>query len=139
MSQENVEVVRRAYRAWSEGDLETLIQACDPGVELHLPEGGLNVGIRRGPEAIRQFLQGLLEVWGDLSAEPEKVFEAGDQVVVFLRVRVRGKGSGVEVEARPAHLITLRADKATRIVVYPDPAKALEAVGLSEQDAHADS
>jgi ketosteroid isomerase-like protein len=72
MSQENVEVVRRAYRAWSEGDFETLIQACDPGVELHLPEGGLNVGIRRGREAIRQFLQGLLEVWGDLSADPDR-------------------------------------------------------------------
>ena len=139
MSQENVEIVRRVYAAWNDGHLETWLQALDPDFELCLPEGGLNIGTRRGREAFRQFMEGFLEVWDDLRAEPERFFEAGEQVVVFVRIRGVGKGSGVEAETRPAHLVTLRAGNVARLVVFPERAKALEAVGLSEQDAHADS
>jgi ketosteroid isomerase-like protein len=139
MSQENVEVVRRGYDAWNRGDLDALLQTFDPNVELHLPEGGLNVGTRRGHEAIRQLLEGFLEVWDDLRIEPERFFAMGDQIVVFVRIRGRGKGSGVETETRPAHIGTVRAGKVVRVVIYPERARALEAVGLSEQDAHADS
>src|SRR5262245_8962266 len=138
MSQENVEIVRAAYEAWNRGDLETFLQTFDPDLELHLPEGGLNVGVRRGHEAIRQLLDGFLEVWDDLRAEPERFFGLGDQVIVFVRIRGKGKGSGVEVEAHPAHLVTMRTGKVGRLVIYPERAGALEAVGLSEQAAHAE-
>ena len=136
MSQENVEVARRSYGAWNRGDLDTFLQTFDPDVELHLPEGGLNIGTRRGRQAIRKLLEGFLEVWDDLRVEPERFFEKGDQIVVFVRIRGRGKGSGVEVETYPAHLATVRAGKVVRLVIYPERIKALEAVGLSEQDAH---
>ena len=132
MSQENVEIVRHAYEAWNEGDFETLLQALDPDVELHLPEGGVNVGIRRGRKAVREFLEDDLDVWGDLTAEPESFFVAGEQVVVFLRIRATGKGSGAETETRPAHLVTLRTGKIARVVVFPVRGEALEAGGLSE-------
>jgi ketosteroid isomerase-like protein len=71
--------------------------------------------------------------------EPERFFERADQVVVFVRIRGRGKGSGVEIENRAAHVGTVRSGKVVRLVVYPERAQALEAGGLSEQDAHADS
>jgi ketosteroid isomerase-like protein len=139
MSQENVEGVRRGYDAWNRGDLETFLQMFDPDVELQLPEGGLNVGVRRGRQAIKELLQGFLEVWDDLRAEPERFFESGDQIIAFVRVHGRGKGSGVEVETRPAHLATVRSSKVVRLVIYPERARALETLGLSEQDAHAES
>jgi ketosteroid isomerase-like protein len=84
-------------------------------------------------------MEGFLEVWDDLRMEPERIFDKGNQIVVFVRVCGRGKGSGVEVETRFAHLATVRAGKVVRLVVYPDRIKALEAAGLSEQDAHANS
>ena len=84
-------------------------------------------------------MEGFLEVWDDLRMEPERFFEMGDQIVVFVHVRGTGKGSGVEVETRPAHLATVRAGKLVRLVIYPERAAALEAAGLSERDAHADS
>jgi ketosteroid isomerase-like protein len=97
-----------------------------------LPEGGLNVGIRRGHQAIRQLVEDFLEIWDDLRVEPERFFERADQVVVFVRIRGRGKGSGVEMENLAAHVGTVRSGKVVRLVVYPERARALEAVGLSE-------
>jgi ketosteroid isomerase-like protein len=52
MSQENVELARKAFEAWNRGDVDAFVQTFDPNVELYLPEGGLNVGVRRGHEEI---------------------------------------------------------------------------------------
>ena len=65
--------------------------------------------------------------------EPEDLIEVGeDHVVVLLHMHMRGKGSGVEVDARTHNLWTLRDGKAVRMAVYNDKAEALEAVALSE-------
>jgi ketosteroid isomerase-like protein len=44
----------------------------------------------------------------------------------------RGKGSGVEVEARYALLYDVHGGKITRLAMYADQAQALEAAGLRE-------
>ena len=55
--------------------------------------------------------------------EPEEFFEAGDRIVVFIRTPARGKGSGVDVVFRPAHIWTMRAGKAVRMEVVPERAE----------------
>ena len=45
----------------------------------------------------------------------------------------------MEIDNRIAHVWTWHDDKVTRMVVYEEPAEALEAVGLTEQSAPADS
>ena len=69
----------------------------------------------------------------------ERLIDAGDQVVVIAEWRGRGKASGVFTTWRYGAVWTLRDGKVTSIISYTDPTEALEAVGLSEQDAHADS
>ena len=65
--------------------------------------------------------------------EPEDLIEVGeDRVVVLLRLHMRGKGSGVAVEAQTINVWTVRDGKAVRPAVHNDKAEALEAVGLSE-------
>jgi ketosteroid isomerase-like protein len=61
----------------------------------------------------------------------EDIRDAGDDVVAFVRMRARGKGSGIEVEARIAHLWTMRDGKGVRVRVLERDA-ALEAAGLRE-------
>ena len=51
----------------------------------------------------------------------------------------RGKGSAAEGETPVQIAFWLRAGKVFRIKTFSDRRDALEAVGLSEQDAHADS
>ena len=50
-----------------------------------------------------------------------------------------GAGSGLELDLSEAQVWELRSGRAVRVDVYGSAAEALEAVGLSEQDAHADS
>ena len=63
---------------------------------------------------------------------PERLTAAGDHVVVVLRYRARGRGSGVELQGRESALWTLRDGKVLRYAWYHEPTGALDAAGLSE-------
>ena len=141
MSQENVEIVHRAYEAFSRAGLDALLEHFHPDAEYDITAAiGPYAGMYYGRAVIRNFLADYLESWEYVRMEPEDFIEAGeDYVVVLLRLHMRGKGSGVEVEAQTINVWTVRDGKAVRMAVYNDKAEALEAVGLSEQDAHADS
>jgi ketosteroid isomerase-like protein len=51
MSQENVEIVRRACEAWNTGDLTALRDLYDPDVVMHHVEGWPDPGPSVGREA----------------------------------------------------------------------------------------
>jgi ketosteroid isomerase-like protein len=93
-----------------------------------------------GRAAVIDVLRNLEEAFEEMSWEIERLVEAPDgRVVVFVHARGRGRGSGVEIDARIAHVWTFRDDKAVRMEVFVERAEALEAVGLAEQKANADS
>ena len=72
------------------------------------------------------------EAFEDYRVEPEDFIDAGEAVVVPVRITGRGKASGAEMELRAAHLWVIRKGKATRSDVYRTLGEALEAAGLSE-------
>ena len=139
MSEENVEIVRRSYDAWESGNIDSWLEFFDPEVEWVPPPAWAALEVGRGTEAlvlhghagIREFLDVIGEMWDEQEVEPERFLDAGDRVLVLVRLRVRGRG-GVEIDEPWAHLITLRNGKAIRVELYPDRAEALEAAGLSE-------
>jgi ketosteroid isomerase-like protein len=55
-----------------------------------------------------------------------------ERVLAFVPATAEGKGSGVPVENRTAHLFTIRDGVFARWKVYADRAEALEAAGLRE-------
>jgi ketosteroid isomerase-like protein len=71
--------------------------------------------------------------------EPEQFFARNDQVVVFVLARARPTGSTALMETRIGHLWAMQNGKAARCEAFLEPAAALQAAGLSEQDAHVDS
>jgi ketosteroid isomerase-like protein len=134
MSQENVETLRQAYEALNRGNVDAVLAVCDSDVECRLPQGGITTGTLRGHQAVRAFLEGYIEAFESFRLEPEQFLEADDRVVVFLQVLGRGRGSGLEVNVRPAHVWTMRSGKAIRVEAFPDRTKeaALKAAGLRE-------
>jgi ketosteroid isomerase-like protein len=136
MSRQNVETVRRAYEAFNSGDLDARLEYFRADAEYDITAAiGPYAGMYHGRAAIRDFLADYLESWEFVRMEPKDVIEAGeDHVVALLRMHMRGKESGVEVEAHPVNLWTMRDGSAARIAVYNDRAAALKAVGLSEKD-----
>ena len=133
MSKENVEIVRRAYDALRQGEHTAFFAALDPEIELVLPEGGMNAGTRQGAHEVRRFLEGYFESFENFQIVAEEFFETGDRVVAFLHQSGRGRASGVEIETRFAHVLTLRGGKVRRVEAFPDREKqaALKSAGLA--------
>ena len=89
--------------------------------------------IYRGQQAWQEeLLRDLMEIFETYRGEPEKLLDAGDQVVAVVWVGGRGRRSGAEAMARVVHVFTLRDDKVVRFTELRDVAEALEAVGLRE-------
>jgi ketosteroid isomerase-like protein len=88
---------------------------------------------------VREFLADNAENFDLFYPAFESARDFGDRVLAIGTIRVRGKGSGVEVEQPMTLVVTYRDGKIARFEAFGDNQKALEAVGLSEQDAHADS
>ncbi len=65
---------------------------------------------------------------GELPHRAHGLRRRGDKLVVVVDLWGRGRGSGVEVEARAAHLWQFRDGKAVRFEIYGDPAKALQQI-----------
>jgi ketosteroid isomerase-like protein len=133
MSQENVELVGRAYEAFNRGDLEGMVADAAPEFEYvatgAIPGAG---GVYGGTEQFRQFVD---RWWGEFHAprvEIHELIDAGDQVLASLTFRGRGKQSGVETNWGLWQLWTLRDGKAARGQGFTSRDEALEAAGLSE-------
>jgi ketosteroid isomerase-like protein len=141
MSQENVEVVQHLHDKWGEGDLPAGAEFYDPRVQFiplaTLPDTAEALYV--GPEGIRKFMHGWLKAWTDLTVSAEEIIEAGDSVVVVVRQRAVGKESGVPSDVRLYEAWTFRGRAVIRREQFADRTDALEAVGLSGQDAPADS
>jgi ketosteroid isomerase-like protein len=132
MSQENIERARRGYEAFARGDFDAVLDMMDPEIEAHNPPEVPEAGIQRGREAVRRDWEQTIDLFDDFSIEVQRYFDAGDQLVVYLLYRGRGRGSSAEVEVRVVHLLTFREGKAIQLRQYLDRSKALEDAGLSE-------
>src|SRR2546425_11841771 len=103
MSQENVELVRLRFDAVNRGDLDALVELTDPNaVWWDLPDDP-GAGPHRGREAGLQHLAEILEAV-DLQAHPDEFIDAGDSVVVGVRLTGRGRASGVDFEEPEFHV-----------------------------------
>jgi ketosteroid isomerase-like protein len=138
MSQENVEIVRRAYEAANRGDPDGAFRDWHSDVELTTP-AGINADVYRGRAECQAFLRDLRGAFEGFAVQPEEFIESGDQVVVIVKSRLRPKGSTAELQLRNAAVWTVRDGKVVSVNLFRNAEEALEAVGLSEQDAHADS
>jgi ketosteroid isomerase-like protein len=133
MSQQNVEVVRWIYAALSRGDFDAALEAGHADAEHDWSRSvGPYQGIYRGREEIRAFWVSFRDAVDELTFEVEDALDAGEHVVAFVRVHIRGRGSGVQVDARGPHVWTLQEGKVIRFRLFQENAEALEAVGLRE-------
>ena len=136
MSQENLEVVRRALEAWQRGDLDTWLSAYDPAIEWH-PALERIVG---GMENSYRGIDGLREAWSMYRSELEDFHNEAqelrdvdkDRVVLLGEMRWRGAASGIDMGSPVGMVVTLRDGKIVHSIDYLSHEEALEAVGLRE-------
>jgi ketosteroid isomerase-like protein len=138
MSQENVEIVKAWYDAVNREDWDAMFKDTAPGFEVDLSRA---VGPWRGVfglDQIRRVMEEYLETWESARLEPHEFIEAGDLVVVPGTQHLKGRG-GIEVVASATLVWTIRNGAIERVTMYQERQDALEDLGLSEQDVHAES
>jgi ketosteroid isomerase-like protein len=120
-----VEIVRRIYEAWADG--QSAAAWIDPDMEYVNPDNAVEPGTVRGRGAFHR----VTDTFTEFQVEPERFIDCGDDVVVIGEARARGL-AGPEMLGRQGYVWTLRDGVAIRFRWFNDPAEALEAVGLSE-------
>jgi ketosteroid isomerase-like protein len=132
MSQENVDVVRRAMEAYNRRDLDGVMRDTAPDVEVDWSRStGVEAGIYRGRASSRRFWNTFLETFERIVVVPEEFVEHGDYVIVPNRARLQGR-DGIEVEATSASVVRLRDERIVEWRLFQTRAEALKAVGLQE-------
>src|SRR3712207_7938100 len=105
-----IEQVHSYFAALSRGDIDSALAGGDEATVIdvrnsHAPWSG----VYRGPEEGRAAFGQLIEAWEELRWETSEVRPAaGKRIVCASRLRGRGRGSGVEVDANGAWLLTIR-------------------------------
>ena len=106
MSQENVELVRRAYEAWNEGGAEATQEFWADDVEWHDPPNLPDSRVVRGRTAVAGYLTDQVSVVGDMKVTPVDVRTRG--ATVALRTAVSepaGEAIGLDWRAGPAAIV----------------------------------
>jgi ketosteroid isomerase-like protein len=129
VSSRNVELVREAFDALNRGDAEWLIEHSAAGVEIRGRGVAGEPILYTGAAGIREYLHDRAESWQSMELVPEEIREVGDRVLGIANRRLRGRGSGIDVEDKFALVFELRDGFAVRISGYRDVAEALEALG----------
>ena len=143
MCQENVDLVRRLYAEDGpfalplsrEDETELLDRMFGEYYEERFevmmppdyPEGEQ---LLYGRQGMSRLIAMLRDSWTEWRFEAERFIDAGQHVVVLIRVIARGGASGLPAEQETAHVWAIREDRLASIQIYRDRDDALKAVGL---------
>jgi ketosteroid isomerase-like protein len=131
MGDDDMEVVHRAYEAYSKGDLAAAGSAYSEDTVWDVSRFRPDEGVHRGLDELAKYIGSWRETWRDHSFSLETIVDAGDVVVAVIRESGRGKSSDAPVSVRYGQVITVRDGKIVETVVYRDPEDAFAAAGVS--------
>jgi ketosteroid isomerase-like protein len=131
MSQQNVEIVQRQNRAFNRGDLEEVFALADPDFAWWDRADDPGAGVHRGRAGVMEMFAEVSQSIADLRIEAEAFIDAGDCVVVPVRVVGRGGASGVPFEEHEVQVFRLRDGKIVELREYRELDEALRAAGAA--------
>jgi ketosteroid isomerase-like protein len=131
-SDDRAGTVRRFWKALSRRDFDVALAHLDPAVEWDFSESrSPYAGIYRGHDAVRRLFKQITEAWSDFITDPHDFVGVDDERILFTnRIKGKGRGSGLELEAEGAHVWTFREGRVTRVKLYQSRHEA-EAAALS--------
>jgi uncharacterized protein len=133
MSQENVEIVQQIFRAFNSEEIELVLALTHDDFELEVPPAlSAEPDIYRGHDGMRRYWESFQDVMDEIRFQPERLCDAGEAVVVAMRVTAKGRRTAIAVEQRTVGLWTICDGKVIRIRAYVSLPEALAAVGLAE-------
>jgi uncharacterized protein len=134
MSTENVEAARRGFEALERGGVEAFLEFIDPEFETTTPsELTVEPATYKGREGLRRYFDSFYEIMDEVRFEPEEFIDAGDRVVVPVRLVARGRDTGIEAVQQITMVWTIRDGKGLRVETYATREEALAAAGIAPE------
>jgi ketosteroid isomerase-like protein len=132
VSQEDAEFAREAWEAGADGLDEMARTYWHPDVEYVEDPRWPGASRYQGREAVLRCFRAYLAVLGpaeDMSITVERVLDAGERQVVFIKFQGRS-ASGIPHEHRWAYVVEARERRIVYLRAYYEPEEALKAIGL---------
>jgi len=128
MSSANVEIVRRAFGHF--------IETGEPDWELTHPQvlivdhDIMDAGEYRGLDGVHRWVSDWSTAWSVFTMDPEEIIDAGDCVVVIIRMKATGAASGIEIERQDGLVYRLSDGKVIRVDYFNSADQARREAGL---------
>ena len=134
MSQENVEIVKRANAALNAGDIDAALEDYAPDATVRdLLNGPDQPTVVEGIEAIRQVWSLWIEAFDELRADVQEFIDADNAVVCAIHWHGQGKLSGMSIDVDQFDVFEFGDGEIVHATLgYRSKGEALEAAGLSE-------
>jgi ketosteroid isomerase-like protein len=129
MGRESVELVRHAYLAWQEGDLEDLISLLDPQVTwspvLRFPEGQRAAV---GHRAVRRWFRRIRITYRSVAPLPQHFEDHGHRVLVLGRLAGGSRLGEGDLDVAVAWVWTVRGERIAAMQAFRDERAARQAI-----------
>src|SRR5205809_5279449 len=135
--QENLRIVREHFENTNARRFEAAMQTYDPSVVLVVSEDvAVDPGVYRGADAVGEWFGSWFRTFApNYRLDVAELIPAGDAVVAAVDHRAVGRRSGVEVTTRYFNAYWIKQGRIVRLELFRERSEALEAVGLTEQNA----
>lgn len=128
---DNVVLVRRAYRAVAESDTGALLNLLASDVVWRVPQmqGVPFAGEWHGREGVGKFFAAVAQSQDVMDFRPEQFIAQGETVVVLGHFTMRVKASGRVSRSQWAHIWTVEGEQVSLFREYVDTAAVIAAHG----------
>jgi ketosteroid isomerase-like protein len=129
-----VDVVRRQFETLGRGGLDAVADFWHPDIEWRAAEGAADdVGVMKGPAALRRYYEHWLEAFDELHAEVEDVIlDAPERCAVVVRNWGRARGSTAVIRGRYYVVCEVRDGRIISGREYETRDEAIAALGLDQ-------
>lgn len=120
--------MRRAYDAFRESDVETLMSLVSPDFVLRASPA-TDGKEHHGPKAMAEIVEVVRQRWDDFRLEPLEFYETGDRVLVL--GTLVGKADSEGIASVAGQLWTLREGKIASMRAFLSSEEAIREAGLT--------
>lgn len=119
----NVEFVKEVYAAFGTGDVAKVLGAMHPEIEWTETAGYVYGGVYRSPQAVLENVFSKIPAdFESFSIDVERLYDAGNVVVMQGHYVAKGKATGKSVRAAVAHVFEISDGKIVRFDQFVDSA-----------------
>lgn len=129
--QQNVELIKGVYAAFSRGDRQTLLRLFSEDLDFQHPMPQSIwpwAGKRKGTVGLSEFVAGIYETLEYDKFEPREFIAEKDHVAVVFFERTRVKATGVVFEIDEAHIFKFKGGKIVQLMIIEDTAPIIAAL-----------